>query len=57
VLEWECYLKDKEIGAAEGAAFIRYHIILVQGRAFDAGMQAGADRSRNRRILGLGEAP
>ena len=57
VLEWECCLKDPEVGAAEGAAFIRDHIIQVQGRAFDAGMQAGADRARNRRILGIGATP
>jgi sugar phosphate isomerase/epimerase len=53
VLEWECCVKHPEAGAREGAAFIRDHIINVQGRAFDAGMQAGVDTSRNRSILGL----
>jgi hypothetical protein len=53
VLEWECCLKHPEDGAREGAAFIKDHIIRVQGRAFDAGMQAGADKARNRRVLGL----
>lgn len=53
VLEWECCLKHPEDGAREGAAFIRDHIIRVQTREFDAGMQAGADVARNRRLLGL----
>lgn len=55
VLEWECCLKHPEDGAREGAAFIRDHIIRVQEQAFDAGMQAGADKARNRRVLGLGD--
>jgi sugar phosphate isomerase/epimerase len=53
VLEWECCVKHPEAGAREGAAFIRDHIIKVQERAFDAGMQAGADSARNRATLGL----
>jgi sugar phosphate isomerase/epimerase len=53
VLEWECCLKHPEDGAREGAAFIKDHIIRVQDRAFDVGMQAGADKARNRRVLGL----
>jgi hypothetical protein len=53
-LEWECCLKNAEDGAREGAAFIARHIIKVTERAFDAGMKAGSDEARNRRLLGLG---
>ncbi len=35
VLEWECCLKDAEVGAKEGAAFIQKHIIPVTDKAFD----------------------
>ncbi|MFA3916568.1 sugar phosphate isomerase/epimerase family protein [Ruegeria hyattellae] len=35
VLEWECCLKHPETGAAEGAPFIRDHIIHVTDKAFD----------------------
>ncbi|WP_211474232.1 sugar phosphate isomerase/epimerase family protein [Collimonas humicola] len=44
VLEWECALKHPEDGAAEGAEFIRRHIIRVSERAFDdfAGSQVQA---------------
>lgn len=35
VLEWECCLKDAEVGAREGSEFIRRHIIPVSNRAFD----------------------
>ena len=54
VLEWECCIKHPEVGAAEGAAFIRDHIIQVTERAFDDFAGGGADEERNRRILGLG---
>ena len=53
VLEWECCLKHPEAGAAEGAPFIRNHIIRVTDRAFDDFAGAAADRETNRRILGL----
>jgi sugar phosphate isomerase/epimerase len=45
VLEWECALKDGEVGAAEGARFIRDHIIPVAAHAFDdfAGSASGID--------------
>jgi sugar phosphate isomerase/epimerase len=56
VLEWECCLKHPEVGAAEGAKFIRDRIIRVTDRAFDEFAGGGADEGRNRRILGLGEA-
>lgn len=35
VLEWECCLKDSDVGAREGAEFIQHHIIPVANRAFD----------------------
>jgi len=56
VLEWECALKHPEDGAAEGAPFIRDHIIRVTERAFDAPMTAAPDAALNRRVLGLGDA-
>ena len=53
VLEWECCIKDSEQGAAEGAAFIRRHIIDVAARAFDDFAASGADVETNRKLLGL----
>ena len=53
VLEWECCIKHPEAGAAEGAPFIRDHIIRVTDRAFDDFAGSGADTEANRRILGL----
>ncbi|GHC27163.1 sugar phosphate isomerase/epimerase family protein [Aidingimonas halophila] len=53
VLEWECCLKHPEVGAREGAAFIRDHIIEVTERAFDDFADGGSDDRANRRILGL----
>jgi sugar phosphate isomerase/epimerase len=53
VLEWECCLKHPEVGAREGAAFIRDHIIEVTERAFDDFADGGSDQAANRRILGL----
>ncbi|ACB96395.1 Xylose isomerase domain protein TIM barrel [Beijerinckia indica subsp. indica ATCC 9039] len=53
VLEWECCLKHPEDGAAEGAAFIKRHIIHVAERAFDDFVKADANRAANRAILGL----
>jgi sugar phosphate isomerase/epimerase len=35
VLEWECAYKDSDVGAREGADFIRRHIIKVATKAFD----------------------
>ena len=52
VLEWECCLKHPEDGAAEGARFIRNHIIRVTDRAFDDFAGAATDAVRNRKILG-----
>lgn len=54
VLEWECCLKHPDEGAREGAAFIRDHVIKVQGRAFDALMKPTVDQAHLARILGVG---
>ncbi len=35
VVEWECCIKHPETGAAEGAAFVKKHIIKVTERSFD----------------------
>jgi len=53
VVEWECCIKHPEMGAAEGARFVREHMIRVTDRAFDDFAGSGADASRNRKILGL----
>jgi sugar phosphate isomerase/epimerase len=53
VVEWECCIKHPEAGAAEGAIFVRDHIIRVTDRAFDDFAGGAADTERNRRILGL----
>ncbi len=53
VLEWECALKSPEQGAAEGAPFIRKHMIQRTQKAFDDFAAVGADAAMNRRILGL----
>jgi sugar phosphate isomerase/epimerase len=53
VLEWECAVKSPEQGAAEGAPFIRQHIIETTSVAFDDFAGAGTDAARNRMILGL----
>jgi len=53
VVEWECCIKHPEAGAAEGAAFVRDHIIRVTDRAFDDFARASADAERNRKFLGL----
>jgi sugar phosphate isomerase/epimerase len=54
VLEWECCLKHPEQGAAEGAGFIRDHIIKVTDKAFDDFAGSGSDAARNLRMLGIG---
>jgi len=53
VVEWECCIKHPEVGAAEGAKFVREHIVRVTDRAFDDFAGGGADAGRNRKILGL----
>ncbi|SAK52386.1 xylose isomerase-like TIM barrel [Caballeronia glebae] len=53
VLEWECALKDAEVGAREGARFIADHIIEVTKRTFDDFAASGVDEAANRRLLGF----
>jgi len=53
VLEWECCIKDSEQGAAEGAPFIRNHMIKVTQRAFDDFAGGVFGQRTNRKILGL----
>jgi sugar phosphate isomerase/epimerase len=53
VLEWECCLKHPEQGAAEGATFIRDHIIRVTGKAFDDFAGSTTNRKQLERMLGL----
>ena len=53
VVEWECCIKHPEQGAAEGAVFVRDHMIRVTERAFDDFAGGGADAGRNRKILGI----
>ena len=53
VLEWECCIKHPQQGAAEGAPFIRDHLIRVAERAFDDFAASGTDAAANRRMLGL----
>lgn len=55
VLEWECCLKHPEAGAAEGADFIRRHIIRVTEKAFDDFAGSDTDPAQLRRMLGLQE--
>lgn len=54
VLEWECPLKDAQVGAAEGAAFIADHLIKVTDAAFDDFAGSVIDRSQLRAMMGLG---
>ncbi|MBO9631949.1 MAG: sugar phosphate isomerase/epimerase [Chitinophagaceae bacterium] len=53
VLEWECCIKHPEVGAAEGAIFIKDHIIPVTDKAFDDFAGTGSDEKFNRAVLGL----
>lgn len=53
VLEWECCLKHPEDGAAEGAPFIRNHIIRVTEKAFDDFAGASTDRAALRKMMGI----
>jgi sugar phosphate isomerase/epimerase len=53
VMEWECVIKHPETGAAEGAPFIKNHIIRVTDKAFDDFAATGADDELNKKILGL----
>jgi sugar phosphate isomerase/epimerase len=53
VVEWECCIKHPQAGAAEGAVFVRDHIIRTTDRAFDDFAGRAADRERNRGVLGI----
>jgi sugar phosphate isomerase/epimerase len=53
VVEWECCIKHPEVGAAEGAKFVREHIIRVTEKAFDDFAGGSADAARNRKVLGM----
>jgi sugar phosphate isomerase/epimerase len=53
VLEWECCLKHPEDGAAEGAPFIRDHIIRVTEKAFDDFAASTTDRKLLRTMMGI----
>jgi hypothetical protein len=53
VLEWECCLKSPEQGAAEGAPFIRRHIIQSTGKAFDDFAGGETDPAKIRKMLGV----
>ncbi|WP_288900376.1 sugar phosphate isomerase/epimerase [uncultured Sneathiella sp.] len=53
VVEWECCLKHPEVGAREGAQFVKDHIIRVTERAFDDFADGGTDEAANRKMLGI----
>ena len=53
VMEWECCIKHPEVGAREGAEFIKRHIIPVTEKAFDDFAAVSKDKSLNRKVLGL----
>src|ERR1044072_8748632 len=53
VLEWECAIKNSEDGAAEGAPFIKNHIIKVTEKAFDDFAGTGSNEEFNKKVLGL----
>lgn len=53
VLEWECCIKHPEVGAAEGAVFIKEQILPVTDKAFDDFAGTGSDEKFNRAVLGL----
>ena len=53
VLEWECCLKHPEVGAAEGAPFIRRHTIPMTDKAFDDFASAGTDIAALQKMMGI----
>lgn len=53
VLEWECCIKSPEQGAAEGAPFIKNHIIEVSDKAFDDFAGGSTDRAALRKMMGI----
>lgn len=52
VLEWECCIKSKEQGAAEGVPFIEKHLIDVTQESFED-FAGGGEKSAVRAMLGL----
>lgn len=53
VLEWECFIKSPQQGAAEGAPFIADHIIEVTDKTFDDFAGGTSNAETNRKIMGL----
>lgn len=53
VLEWECCMKHPEVGAREGAQFIKQQIIPVTDKTFDDFAGSGSSEELNRKILGV----
>ena len=53
VLEWECAIKHPETGAAEGAPFIKNHIIRVTEKAFYDFAKTVSDKIFNQSILSI----
>jgi sugar phosphate isomerase/epimerase len=53
VMEWECALKHPEVGAQEGAVFIKEHIIKTTDKTFDDFAGGGSSEALNRKILGI----
>jgi sugar phosphate isomerase/epimerase len=53
VLEWECCLKHSEVGALEGAEFIRKHIITTSKRLFDDFASSNIDSQQLHSMFGL----
>ncbi|CAN5153443.1 sugar phosphate isomerase/epimerase [soil metagenome] len=54
VVEWECVLKDSQVGAREGAAFVKRHIIEVATKSFDSFAGGGSDDiDRSRSFIGI----
>ncbi|MFS1422770.1 sugar phosphate isomerase/epimerase family protein [Shewanella sp. 10N.286.48.B5] len=53
VMEWECCIKHPEDGAAEGAKFIKEHLIRPTEKAFDDFAGGEPDVELNKQILGI----
>nr|WP_283108297.1 sugar phosphate isomerase/epimerase [Shewanella electrodiphila] len=53
VMEWECCIKHPEAGAAEGAKFIKAHLIRPTEKAFDDFAGGEPDVELNKQILGV----
>ena len=53
VVEWECCIKDSDVGARESAAFVSDHIIRVTDKIFDDYAGGAVDKAQIQRLLGL----